>query len=96
PRSPASQESRITPLFGTETRTVELIKPLMNDICEKMSDVAIQSPSIDQKSPEEILYVQPTIIYEPPQAPSIEHQTILPVVKSKPSDSIQQEIINVE
>ncbi|CAF4658400.1 unnamed protein product, partial [Rotaria socialis] len=40
--------------------------------------------------------VQPTIIYEPPQAPSIEHQTILPVVKSKPSDSIQQEIINVE
>ncbi|CAF4439772.1 unnamed protein product, partial [Rotaria socialis] len=39
---------------------------------------------------------QPTIIYEPPQAPSIEHQTILPVVKSKPSDSIQQEIINVE
>ncbi|CAF1243927.1 unnamed protein product, partial [Rotaria magnacalcarata] len=96
PRSSASKEPRITPLFGTETRTVELTKPPVSDICEKMSDVVIQSPSIDQKSPTEILYVQPTIIYEPPGAPSIEHQTILPVVKSKPSDSIQQQVINVE
>ncbi|CAF4785137.1 unnamed protein product, partial [Rotaria magnacalcarata] len=51
PRSSASKEPRITPLFGTETRTVELTKPPVSDICEKMSDVVIQSPSIDQKSP---------------------------------------------